>query len=68
MSHKFTPAQVRDICTQLECTEADLGNYAPFDLIEAWLHYQGIIGYTADIINVIERGYDTRLQPFGWND
>lgn len=32
-----------------------------YELLEAWLEWNGIIGYTEDIKNVVEAAYDITL-------
>lgn len=58
--------------TQLEEYLIDEAEYSPeeveemsnFELLSNWLEYEGIIGWTAEILDTIEEIYNVRLEDF----
>lgn len=46
-----------------ECgyTPSRVANMTSFDKVDAWLKYQGIVGYTYDILRVISIAYNKNL-------
>lgn len=47
-----------------ECkyTTEEVENMSSYELVKAWLEYEGIIGYTSMILEVIECAYEEQLE------
>lgn len=48
------------ICTA-DYERREVDQMDSYELLEAWLEWNGIIGYTEDIKNVVEAAYDITL-------
>ena len=46
---------------EAEMSESSVERMSPRDLVKEWLEYEGIIGYTNQIIGVIEGAYNIEL-------
>lgn len=45
-----------------EWDEDEAMNATSYELVKGYLEWNGIIGYTIDIINAIEAAYDVKLE------
>ena len=46
---------------ECECTPEEVNDAEPAELLDLWLYYQGIIGWTDDIIEAVNSVYGTDL-------
>lgn len=53
------------VATHTETPIERVKKYSNFKLLAKYLEYQGIIGYTNDIVDVIEAIYDVKLTDHG---
>lgn len=44
-----------------EYDEQEVMNMTPYELIDKWLKWEGIIGYTEDILEAVSEVYDVEL-------
>ena len=44
-----------------EYDEQEVMNMTPYELIDKWLEWEGIIGYTEDILEAVSEVYDVEL-------
>lgn len=49
------------VATHTETPIERVKKYSNFKLLSKWLEYQGIIGYTNDIIDVVEAAYNIKI-------
>ena len=49
---------------EAEYSLEDVEEMSNFELISNWLEYEGICGYTAEILDTIEEVYDVKLEDF----
>lgn len=47
---------------EAECTESEVNEMDSTELLDSWLRYNGIIGYTDDIKDVIEAAFGVSLE------
>lgn len=47
---------------EAECSESEVAEMTNTDLLDHWLMYNGIFGYTEDIKDVIEAAFDVDLE------
>lgn len=47
---------------EAEHTESEVNEMDSTELLDSWLQYNGIIGYTDDIKDVIEAAFDVDLE------
>lgn len=47
---------------EAEYTESEVNEMDSTELLDSWLQYNGIIGYTDDIKDVIEAAFDVDLE------
>ena len=45
-----------------ECTEEEVSEMNRYDMVNEWLRYNGIIGYTDDIIEVLSNATGVNLE------
>lgn len=50
------------LITEAEYSEEEVNDMSNAELIDSWLKYQGIIGYTSDILDTIEMVYNVTLR------
>lgn len=46
---------------EAEYSTREVESMSSIELVDTWLEYNGIIGFTADILEVIEAAFKTRL-------
>lgn len=49
------------LVNEAEYSEETVNNMDGWDLLDAWLSYNGIIGYTSDVISVVEAAFGADL-------
>lgn len=47
---------------ECEYTQKRVDNMSPMTLVDRYLRYNGIIGYTEEILRVIEAAYEVKLE------
>lgn len=47
---------------EAECNESEVAEMTNTELLDHWLEYNGICGYTEDIKEVIEAAFDVDLE------
>lgn len=47
---------------EAECSESEVAEMTNTELLDNWLMYNGIFGYTEDIKDVIEAAFDVDLE------
>lgn len=50
------------LITEAEYSGKRVDNMSNIELFDAWLKYEGIIGYTQDILEVVEAIFDQKLE------
>lgn len=61
----FTPKlqDLKDVLIDYcECTEEEVAEMNRYDMVNEWLRYNGIIGYTDDIIKVLSSATGVNLE------
>lgn len=56
------PELKRYLVREAEMDKEDVECMTPFELVKAYLHWNGIIGYTDDILDVVEAAYHVKLE------
>ena len=58
----MTKAELKEILVEdYEFDKADVETMGDYQLVDAWLRYNGIIGYTYDILEVVSAAYNINL-------
>lgn len=47
---------------ECEYTQKRVDNMSPMTMVDRYLRYNGIIGYTEEILRVIEAAYEVKLE------
>lgn len=50
------------LVVEAECNESEVAEMTNTELLDNWLMYNGIFGYTEDIKEVIEAAFDVDLE------
>lgn len=50
------------LVVEAECSENEVAEMTNTELLDYWLEYNGIFGYTEDIKEVIEAAFDVDLE------
>nr|DAD76488.1 MAG TPA: vegetative insecticide protein [Siphoviridae sp. cthjx9]DAH76098.1 MAG TPA: vegetative insecticide protein [Caudoviricetes sp.] len=50
------------LVVEAECNESEVAEMTNTELLDNWLMYNGIFGYTEDIKDVIEAAFDVDLE------
>lgn len=50
------------LVVEAECNESEVAEMTNTELLDHWLEYNGICGYTEDIKDVIEAAFDVDLE------
>ena len=50
-----------DLIDYCECTEEEVAEMNRYEMVDEWLKYNGIIGYTNDIIKVLSNATGTDI-------
>lgn len=50
------------LVVEAECNESEVAEMTNTELLDHWLEYNGICGYTEDIKEVIEAAFDVDLE------
>ena len=50
------------LVVEAECNESEVAEMTNTELLDHWLEYNGIYGYTEDIKEVIEAAFDVDLE------
>lgn len=50
------------LVVEAECNESEVAETTNTELLDNWLMYNGIFGYTEDIKDVIEAAFDVDLE------
>lgn len=50
------------LVVEAECNESEVAEMTNTELLDHWLQYNGICGYTEDIKDVIEAAFDVDLE------
>lgn len=50
------------LVVEAECNESEVAEMTDTELLDNWLMYNGIFGYTEDIKDVIEAAFDVDLE------
>lgn len=50
------------LVVEAECNESEVAEMTNTDLLDNWLMYNGIFGYTEDIKDVIEAAFNVDLE------
>lgn len=59
----MTKQELKDyLVEEAEWPESKVNEMDSYELLNHWLTYNGIIGYTQDILSVINAAYGTKLQ------
>lgn len=54
--------QLKDyLVTEAEYEEQDVEDMTPFELVDAYMSWQGVIGYTQDFIEAVEAAYGVEI-------
>lgn len=58
----MTKAELKEILVEdYEFDKEDVETMSDYQLVNSWLRYNGIIGYTYDILDVIGAAYNIKL-------
>ena len=58
----MTKAELKEILVEdYEFDKADVETMDEYKLVDSWLRYNGIIGYTYDILEVVSAAYNINL-------
>ena len=60
--NQLVPFIISDmIDVEYDYSEEDVNSMSPYELIDAWLQWEGIIGYTDDILTLVSGLYNVDL-------
>lgn len=48
---------IEHLCDETERTPKEVEAMTPYEMVDAWLRWNGIIGYTDDIIDMVFAAY-----------
>lgn len=51
-----------DLIDYCECTEEEVAEMSRYEMVDEWLKYNGIIGYTDDIIKMLSNATGVNLE------
>lgn len=58
----MTKEELKEILVEdYEFDKADVETMSDYQLVDSWLRYNGIIGYTYDILEVVSSAYNINL-------
>lgn len=58
----MTKAELKEILVEdYEFDKEDVETMSDYQLVNSWLRYNGIIGYTYDILEVVSAAYNIKL-------
>lgn len=57
-------AFIDTLMNEAEYTEEEIANMEPRDLVDAWLTWNGMLGYTDDIISLVRCAYNLKFETY----